>query len=171
MRWPVATFKLEGFKELDRALGELPKRTGKNALRRTLRKAAEPILGEMKSAAPKDTGRMVSKIAESGKLTANERNGDVAEFIGIGEDGQKVFGKQAARNAVTIHVGATGKKQNSPVPMWVEFGTAEMPANPFMRPAWESNKNKALNIIKVELKGEIEKAAKRYAKKLAKGTA
>jgi hypothetical protein len=38
----VAT-KLEGFKELDRALGKLPKATAKNVLRRTLIKAAKPI--------------------------------------------------------------------------------------------------------------------------------
>jgi HK97 gp10 family phage protein len=167
----VATFKLEGFKELDRALGEIPKRTGKNALRRVLRKAAEPILDDMKANAPRDTGVMATKIAQSGTLTGNERKGHVAEFLGIGDSGQKIFGKQDAKNFVEIHVGATGKKQNSPIPMWIEYGTFDTSPNPFMRPAWESNKDRALNIIKVELKGEIEKAAKRYAKKLAKGTA
>lgn len=167
----MATFKLEGFKELDKALGELPKRTGKNVLRRVLKKAAEPILDAMTANAPRDTGVLVSKIAESGTLSANERKGHVAEFLGIGDGGQKIFGKQAARNYVEIHVGSSGKKQNSPVPMWIEFGTSELPPQPFMRPAWESNKDRALNIIKIELAGEIEKAAKRYAKKLAKGTA
>ena len=37
------TMKLEGFRELDKALGELPKATGKNVLRKVGRKALEPM--------------------------------------------------------------------------------------------------------------------------------
>jgi hypothetical protein len=38
-----------------------------------------------------------------------------------------------------------------------------------MRPAWDANKDAALDVIKTELRTEIIKAAKRLAKKAAKG--
>ena len=37
-------FRIEGLKELDKALGQLPRATGKNVLRRVARKALEPII-------------------------------------------------------------------------------------------------------------------------------
>jgi HK97 gp10 family phage protein len=163
------TAKLEGFAELDRALGQLPKATAKNVLRRTLRKAAAPMLSDVQSSAPSLTGKMVAKLGEGGKLTANERKGTGPEFLGLGANGEKIFSKQSARNYVEIHIGAIGVKQNSPIPMWKEFGTFKDPAEPFFRPTWETGKQPALNSIKVDLGGEIEKAAKRYAKKIAKG--
>lgn len=163
-------FKLDGWKELEKALGELPsKATKKNTVRRALKKAAEPILSDMKANAPRDKGVLVSHLDMSGSLTANERKGTGPEFLGIGENGQKIFGKQAARNFVEIHVGATGKKQNSPVAMWAEFGTEDTQPTAFGRRAFEANKMAALQVIGTELGKEIEKAAARAAKKRAKG--
>ena len=45
--------KVEGFKELESALKELPKATGRNCIRRALTKAADPIVQSAKSMAPK----------------------------------------------------------------------------------------------------------------------
>jgi hypothetical protein len=71
---------------------------------------------------------------------------------------------QTSNYYAEIHIGTSLSKG-----LFTEFGTFKDAAQPWFRPAWEANKDAALNIIKVELKGEIEKAAKRYAKKLAKG--
>lgn len=52
-----------------------------------------------------------------------------------------------------------------------EFGTVDTPAFGFMRVAWDSGADKALEYIKVNLWIEIEKSALRYARKLAKQAA
>jgi HK97 gp10 family phage protein len=155
MRWPVATFKLEGFRELDRALGELPKRTGKNVLKRVLMKAADPVDAEASEAAPLLTGGLQRSVVAGTRLTRSQRIG--ASF---GPGGFRL----ATKNYVEVHVGTS-----LPKGMFQEFGTFKDQAQPWFRPAWESTKNDALRIVKVTLGGEIEKAAKRYAKKLAKG--
>lgn len=49
-----------------------------------------------------------------------------------------------------------------------EFGTVDTPAFGFMRAAWDSGGNEALEYIKLNLSIEIEKSALRYARKLAK---
>jgi HK97 gp10 family phage protein len=155
MRWPVAT-KLEGFAELDKALGQLPKATAKNTLRRVLKKAAAPIDESASALAPVETGKLAQSVIVGTKLTRSQRSGGVS----ITEGGFR----SAAKNYVEVHVGTA-----SPIGIFQEFGTLEHLASPFMRPAWEHNKEQALDIIKSELGTEIEKSAKRYAKKLAKG--
>ena len=49
-----------------------------------------------------------------------------------------------------------------------EFGTVEQPARPYLRPAWEATKLEALKIVEEEMGAEIERAAKRLARKAAK---
>jgi HK97 gp10 family phage protein len=53
----------------------------------------------------------------------------------------------------------------------VEFGTAHSSPQPFMRPAFEQTKGKALDIIKSELGGEIDKAVARMKRRAAKKAA
>jgi HK97 gp10 family phage protein len=152
----VATAKIQGFKELDRALGQLPKATAKNVLRRTLTKAAQPLDDDASSAAPFLTGGLQKSVVTGTRLTASQK---------IGGPQMTASGwRSAAKNYVEVHVGT-----RFPKGMWQEFGTFKDPAQPWFRPAWESNKIKVLDAIKVTLGAEIEKAARRYARKLAKG--
>ena len=145
----MATFKLEGFAELDRALGQLPKATAKNVLRRTLKKAAKPIDDDASASAPFLTGGLQKSIITGTQLTRSQRR-----FATL----------KTSNYYAEIHIGTSLSKG-----IFTEFGTFKDDAQPWFRPAWEAHKEQALNIIKVELGGEIEKAAKRYAKKLAKG--
>lgn len=141
--------KIEGFAELDKALGQLPKATAKNVLRRTLKKAAQPIDDAASEAAPVNTGKLQTSVVTGTQLTRSQRRG---AFL------------TTSNYYAEIHVGTSLGRG-----MFQEFGTFKDSPQPWFRPAWEANKDRALNIIKVELGGEIEKAAKRYAKKLAKG--
>lgn len=167
----VTIVKMEGLKELEAALAELPKATGKAVLRRVLRKMATPIVSDAKGKAPVDTGLLVSKIEQSGELSANEQRevGGGPQFLGIGDSGEKVFSKAAAKNYVEIHVGVAGRKQSIARGFFQEFGTIENVAHPFMRPAWDGNKDRALSTFKADVWAEIQKAAARRARKLAKG--
>jgi HK97 gp10 family phage protein len=149
MRWRGVTAKLEGFRELDAALGKLPKATAKNVLRRVLKKAAQPIDDDASAAAPFLTGGLQKSVITGTRLTRSQRRGSYL---------------QTSNYYAEIHIGTSLSKG-----MFQEFGTFKDAAQPWFRPAWDSNQDRALTIIKVELGGEIEKAAKRYAKKLAKG--
>ena len=133
-----------------------------------MERAATPIERDAETKAPRDTGLLVSRIDQSSSLSANEREGGGPQFLGIGDDGRKVFSKADAKNYVEVHVGVAGKKQSLARGFFQEFGTVEHAAQPFMRPAWEGNKDAALEIIKRDLGGEIEKAAARLARKAAK---
>lgn len=152
----MATFKIEGLAELERALAELPKSTGKALLRRVLKKAGQPIADAAKSMAPDDpttTGPrdLGDSIGVSTRLS--KRQASIA---------RKMFKNDKA--SVEMHVGAGSLPQAH----LQEFGTEHHGAQPYMRPAWDGNKMGALEIIKNDLGGEIEKSAKRLAAKTAR---
>ena len=140
--------KMEGWKELGVALGQLPKATARNTLRRVLRKAAEPVKDEWKARAPKLTGRYEQSVVVGTRLTSRQA-----------KDARKE-GKAFAE----VHVGSA-----DPAGIPQEFGTFKEPAQPSGGPAWEATRDESLRIIGQELGTEIEKSAARYAKKLAKG--
>lgn len=150
MRWRAVTVRLHGFKELDRALGQLPKATAKNVMKRTLMKAAKPVDDAASANAPKDTGKLETSVIIGTRLTRSQVRGN-AERFGINYYAE-------------VHIGtALGRG------MFTNFGTFKDPPQLWFDRAWASTQHQALSIIAKELGAEIEKAAKRYAKKLAKG--
>lgn len=141
--------KVEWLQGSDQALAELGKKsTQKNVLVRTLKKAAEPIRAQAQSLAPVDTGKLELSIITGTQLTRRQRGSAYkAGQLGVAE----------------VHVGTKLSRG-----LFQEFGTFDQPAQPFMRPAWDANKEKAVEVIGKELWVEIEKAAARAARKAAK---
>jgi HK97 gp10 family phage protein len=139
-------FKIEGLRECEDALRELPKATGKNVLRRALMAAGQPILDAARQLAPELTGALKRSHAAGTKLTGPQKE------------------KHKAESAVEIFVGPSGLPQA----ITQEFGTVNHPAQPFMRPAWDGNKMAALNLMRQSLADEIEKARARLARKAAR---
>ena len=147
------TVRLEGFRELEAALNDLPKATGRNVLRRVAKGALAPMADKAKSMAPVDGGELRESIKLSEKRTKRvvrenrfDRNGGLAMAMG-----------PVSGNGVLNYAS------------FVEFGTADARAQPFMRPAFDGGKHEALEYIKANLGKEISKAAARLAKKAAKG--
>lgn len=148
------TVKIEGLRELDRALAELPKATGKNVLRRVLKTRSEPIASHMQDLVPYDEGVTFESIGHGpiGRLSKRQRamhrkwgsSAAVEYFIGPGPT-----------------IGAITQ----------EFGTDDNPAQPFARPAWDAGKMPMLNGIKEDLWTEIQKSAARLARKKARAAA
>lgn len=139
--------KLTGFKELERALAELPKATGKNTLRRTAKGALEPMAARARAAAPRDTGALSLRIAVSEKRTRRAKTG-FNRSTGI----EMAMGPSSGEGVLNY---AT----------FAEFGTIDTAAHPFMRPAWDMGADPALEYIKTNLGKEITKSAARLAKK------
>jgi HK97 gp10 family phage protein len=140
------TVKMEGFRELERSLAELPKAAAKATLQRVLKKAAAPVQAAMREKAPKLTGQLERSIVTGTRLT--RRQAQAAKKEG------KAFSE--------IYIGTA-----NPAGVPQEFGTVKAQAQPFARPAWEETQDEALAIISTELGAEIEKSAVRLGRKTA----
>jgi HK97 gp10 family phage protein len=145
------TVSVDGLKELDIALGELPKATAKGVLRRVLRMAAQPVANDYASSVRVDQGELRDSAGVGTKLTRRQQSAH-----------RKMFRNDKA--SVEMFVGAGGLAQA----ITEEFGTIDQSPHPALRPAWDSNKDAVLNTIKTELGAEITKAAARLARKQAR---
>jgi len=140
--------KVEGLRELEAALRELPKATGKNVLRRTVKKAAAPTEAVAEALAPKLTGTLERNISTGTKLTRRQA---------------KMVRKANSKSSVELHVGTA-----DPAGIATEFGNEHQSAEPWMRPAWDQTKDGALSSISTDLGDEIEKARARLSRKAAR---
>lgn len=141
------TVKVEGLRDLDRALQELPKATQRATLRRVLKKAAKPVEESMQAKAPKLTRDLEQSIVTGTKLTRRQAR----------------YARREGKSFSEIYVGTS-----NPAGVPQEFGTFKESAQPFGRPAWAETQDQALKIIGDELGGEIDKSRARLARKAAK---
>lgn len=146
------TVEVQGLREIEQALVErLPKATGKNVLRRVLKKRAQPMADDAERMAPRDTGDLQESIGVGTKLTSRQKRTHKRMF-------------QDERSAVEIFVGAGGLPQAT----LREFGGDDNPPQPYMRPAWDRHQGPILEGLKDDLWDEIEKSAAKLAKKAAR---
>lgn len=156
-------FQIEGLKDLERMLEQLSKSMGKTVLRNALKKAGQPIAdAATANVARIDTGALRDSMAVSTKLKRSQKAGGYRD-----------------RTAVNVFVGPEAKR--APHAHLVEFGTGprfqkktgrytgQMPAAPFMRPAFDATKEKALDIFIKEAAAELLKSVKRLRKRAATG--
>lgn len=164
------TVSVSGLSELDKALGELPKATARNVLKRTLDKAAQPIVDTAKQLVPVKTGNLRDTIIASTRIRnrVGAAEYSAAMRAGLGKAAAGAALRQARRDAkgtgsfAELFVGpSTGAIRYAHI---VEFGSVKDSPQPYMRPAWDGEKAKALDIIKAELGNEIIKAARRVGR-------
>ncbi|HEY8604723.1 HK97-gp10 family putative phage morphogenesis protein [Tsuneonella suprasediminis] len=161
--------KFEGSGELEAALRNLGNRvTAKNVAKRALTKAAEPIRDRARSLAPDDPATGMGKFLRDSIKTAPGRRsrGDrVWALVGIDSevDPVRYVDRKSGRGDYR-DPGVAG------VAVIMEFGAPanNIPAQPFMRPAWEAEKLSAPERIATELRDEIDKSAARAARKAAR---
>lgn len=144
----MITAKLEGLTETVSNLSDLPKATGRNVLRRVLKKNAEPIANLAARIAPHRTGRLSYSISVSTQLTRRHR-------------GEKV-------NEVEVYIGPAAGLGTLNYASFDEYGTIDTPAFAFMRGAWYAKQNSTLLGIQEDLKVEVQRAADRAARKLGR---
>lgn len=142
-------FKLEGLKELDQALTELPKATARNVLLRTLKEQGQPIADAGEANAPRLSGKLADSYTVGTKLSRRQKKQNRKE------------------SAVEVYVGPTPH----PKSVQTEFGNAHQAAHPHLRPAWDANVMRVLDGIKNALADQIEKARARLARKAAREAA
>lgn len=141
----MVTVKITGLKELDAALGQLPKATAKGVLRRVLKAAAQPIAAHASQLAPRDTLHLAESVAVSTRLNKRQRS---------------LHKKERQDTFQEMFVGT-----NDPAGVQQEFGNERHMAQPFMRPAWDAEQMPTLDRIANSLWVEINKSARRRAKR------
>lgn len=134
-------FEVKGLAELSKKLKELPLKVAKNALRASVNAGAEVIRKDAMNRVPVDTGKLKKSIY---KKQIREKSNTFQQTFFVG-----------ARN------GKKYRATNKDAYYWrfLEFGTSKMPANPFLRPAFDSRKNDAVKAIGDKLKERIDKFA------------
>ena len=156
----LATVEVKGLRELNEALRLLPDRIAKNVLRGACGAGAAIIRKEAVARAPVYTGDVTKGHPPPGTLKRAIYMKQIRERSGVTKQ--------------TFYVGVrSGKKQRDKKGRtldayywsWVEFGTAKMRARPFLRPAFEAAKNRAVERIKQYLAERIPREAEKLARR------
>lgn len=151
----MTTVKIEGFKELERALAdELPKATAKNVSRRAMIDAMKPVEERAKQFAP----------------VAEHEGGQLRDSITTKPVKAKRISRTryASSNTIEVATGPTGREEGGNA-AWQEFGTVKMGPKGYMRAAADFEAQEAVDRLREHLATQIEKAKARIARKAAKG--
>jgi len=168
-------FTMEGAKELEELFNqmhdEFSEKDSKRLLNRAVRLAMRPVLDTARQLAPADTGALRASLQiEARRPTKKDlRSKYVSEHdVVIGlvttASGAKLA-KTAFKNLKTdskfLQIGIASDARA----VANEFGTAKMPAKPFMRPALESRSQEVVNSLAKNLGQVLEKYRARQARK------
>lgn len=146
--------EVSGLRELDAALHQLPRAAAKSTLRRVGKRALTPMAEQARSKAPDDPVTPAPDLHRSIAISSRQKSG------------RQIARLKEGKSSVNVFMGPT--PDGYPQAMPQEFGSIHHPAQPFMRPAWDANKVRALEIVKSDLGKEIDKTAKRLAKRAAR---
>lgn len=140
--------EFEGGRELERSLSEIESQvTRKNVARRALRAAAAPILRMYKSLTTVLTGHLL-----------------VSSIVGTRLNRRQSQLNRGEKLPVEVYVGT-----NDPAGLQEEFGNRHQRAKGNLRKAWDSFGGKfALKIIGSVMGAELERAARRQERKVAR---
>lgn len=120
---------------LEKRLNDVADKVAKKALRGAVRKGMNKVRKVARENAPEDTGLLDENFA----LMTRTRMSEVIAKIGI----------------------RGGARENDTTPFYfrfVELGTKDMQAKPFLRPALENNAQAVLDTVVEELKTALDKA-------------
>jgi hypothetical protein len=152
------SFKVEaqGFKDLDEALGELPKATGKNAMRRAaleaLRPMAEAYADRLEAVGAVLSGTLRDSSTASTKLSRRQAS---------------LNRKAEGRSYVEAYMGPGPLAQA----IQDEFGNEHQAPRPTLRQTWDAGWRELLERVRVALGAQIENAVARIARKAARDAA
>ena len=142
---------VEGLAEIERKLALIPDRIGNRALRRALRKGANVIRDIARNNARRiddpETREMIAKniAVQSGGRKREKAAGGVMMRVGVMGGARPMREREGLPGGNTTHW------------RFVEFGTSDTRAQPFMRPAAAEGAGKAVEVIVQAMNTEIDK--------------
>lgn len=161
---------VSGLKELQQAMDMLPKEIKRGGIIiRALRKAGLIVRNAAQRMAPVLPLGLQTDRRKSGAIRAN-----IVSYVTTQFDNMIVAIIRVRNRGYIFENEGFRKRQDpslsgNPNYWWlVEFGTSQSKAKPFLRPAFEGNRQAALEAIKDGLRDEIMKAARRWARKAQK---
>lgn len=145
-------YKVEGLRELGNAMRELGQRE------------ALKIAGAMTNAGAQVVKKeAVLNIEKSPSID----EGDLRDAVIVKKRGRSES-RLTSEHIVTVRGRGKETKKSvqfgAPHAHLVEFGTVNMPAEPFLRPALDQNIQKAIDAMKAKGDGRVEAAARKLAK-------
>jgi HK97 gp10 family phage protein len=136
----VVSVQISGLDDLEQKLYELPSKFAKRAMREAIKPAIQPWVEEIRQWASKGeyaTGWLASQVAT--KITTKARDESGTGSVGF-----------------TKNQNPARKQEHVPPAFmeayWKELGTSRAPAQPGMRPAFESKASTVLDIFTSKLK-------------------
>lgn len=154
------SLKVEGLRELERALAELPRANSRSVSQRAMRAQLKPVAAMANAFWPgsaDDVFRVGTRLAR----------------------GQQRGGGRAGPSEIRMYVGAPGGRFGTPEAHLIEFGTGprfqkngrytgQVAPTPMLQPAWDANKSGVLSGLAAELRTQLEQHMKRQARKAAR---
>jgi HK97 gp10 family phage protein len=148
------TFHVDGLKELQSRLEELPKEIGEKVIKKTLSEQGNVVAKAFAAAAPYDTGFLSKHF--NVKITMLK--GYIAGTAYIGPAGKIDYPKHGGyRNKLSRkgRVYKVGRIAVASVARFLEFGTSKMAARPFMRPTFEAIRGSILGGIIADIQSAL----------------
>lgn len=144
-------FKIEGLRETEQALVELAEefspRNARNVVRGALKDGGQIIAKAGEANAPRGaTGQLAESYTVTSKLSRRQR---------------KLHRKESA---METFVGPTPH----PKSVQTEFGNAHQAAHPHLRPAWDANQRRVLDLIVDRIQVRIEETRRRLLQRAAR---
>jgi len=137
----LLTANIEGLAELDKALADLEVKTATKALRGAMMYATTPLVKDIKSNAPVLSGETKLSIKRRTKIDKKGRSKKNTAVLSVGT---RLKGKANKKNHLKAHLLEKGGKRQRP--------------HPFIRPAFDRNKNIIIDRFAERLKQNITKA-------------
>jgi HK97 gp10 family phage protein len=156
------TVKVDGLAELKANLAELPKATQRRVQQRILLKRAQLIVAAAKAKAPVDQGDLRNSIHATTKRPKGHKTPAARAFATTrGMGGTAAQARAAAKAAGSAPVEVFIGPGRHPQATQQEFGNKNHGPQPYMRPAWDENKNAMLDGIAKDMSDEIKKSVAR----------
>jgi len=148
----MVEIQLKGIEEAVRRLNTVSRETKVSAARKAMAKAGRPVVKAAKANVERnddpETGRKISQNIQMRFASRTfKRTGDVVYRIGVATD----------RGRIPKGNPDTGAKGNTPHWHLVELGTQEAKAQPFLRPALESDPQKVADDFMSEMNVQLDK--------------
>ncbi len=152
----TATFKVTGFRELEKSLGQLSRSTGTRVLQRAGVKAMQQMERRAETLAPDDMKTPAPDLHRSIVTSTRAR-------VGMAGSAEIERGNRA-----TVYVGPAFDLPRYARVMVVEFGSYKMAPRPYMRPAFHQTGHSVLAEVSDLIRAEIDKVVARAAARAAK---
>lgn len=145
--------EIEGAKQLKKLLDTYGEKVFRKATRQGIRNGASLINKAAKQNAPKESGALKKSLGV--KLLTNKRTKNITGMVGVRAGHGADYNGKFREPWQYDHLVEYGH---------VSAGGGQTPAQPFLRPAWESKQGQALKAVRDKMRQVIEKEGRKAKK-------